>query len=189
MDIPTPTEASLALVVGVRDLWADVHLHQLTPLDLGVALVTVGTLAGFRLILREWAKRIAFNLIIDEWTRREGMVLKDRNDRIHATWLDIIQDGVDKKLEKGEISPQEAKAMFAYAADKLDLLDLIPKKRIAPLVKSKLKKDQALRTKARKDGTYVEKAPIPGDPPTPIVRAPFSERLGKAVKFWQKTAA
>ena len=155
----------------------DIELPEFNLGTLGLILVTAGVVAGVFQYIRGWDKRKGFR-----------MVLKDRNDKIHAMWLEIIQDGVDVRLEKGLISSKEANEMIAEAAAKMKLYDLLPKKRIAPMVKESLKRDRAKREQARKEGTYVEHAPIPGDPPTPIVRAKFSERLGKATARFRKSA-
>lgn len=158
--------------------WANAEWPQFTMLDLAVIVWTIAAIVvGFRL-LHSWKKRKGFR-----------MVVKDRNDKIHAMWLDIIQDGIDAKIASGHISHKEGRAMFEDAMRKMKLYDLVPKKKIAPIVKESLKRDKAMRAKARAEGTYVEKAPIPGGPPTPVVREKFVQRMGKAAKFWQKDAA
>jgi len=155
----------------------DVELPEFNLGTLGLILVTAGVVAGVFQYIRDWDKRKGFR-----------MVLKDRNEKKHAMWLEIIQDGVDARLEKGLISSKEANEMIADAAVKMKLYDLLPKKRIAPMVKESLKRDRAKREQARKEGTYVEKAPIPGDPPAPI-KSRVSVMLGKtAAKFGRKTA-
>ena len=155
----------------------EIDLPEFNLGTLGLILVTAGVVAGVFQYIRGWDKRKGFR-----------MVLKDRNDKIHAMWLEIIQTGVDGLLERQEISQKEANRMFADAAAKMKLYDLLPKKRIAPMVKESLKRDRAKREQARKEGTYVEKAPIPGDPPTPIAKK-ISVMLGKtAAKFGRKTA-
>lgn len=147
--------------------------------DVGVGLIIVGAIAAAFQIHRDWVKRKGFR-----------MVLKDRNDKKHAIWLEIIQDGVDDRVEKQEISRKEGDEMIAEAAKKMKLYDLLPKKRIARMVKETLKRDRALREQARKKGEYQERVPIPGGPPTPIVKPKFTERLGKtAAKFRVKPAA
>jgi len=154
----------------------DVELPEFNLGTLGLILVTAGIVAGVFQYIRGWDKRKGFR-----------MVLKDRNEKKHAMWLEIIQDGVDARLEKGLISSKEANEMIADAAVKMKLYDLLPKKRIAPMVKESLKRDRAKREQARKEGTYIEKAPIPGDPPTPIAKK-ISVMLGKtAAKFSRKT--
>lgn len=157
----------------------DVELPEFNLGTLGLILVTAGVVAGVFQYIRGWDKRKGFR-----------MVLKDRNDKIHALWLDIIQSGVDGLLERQEISQFEARKMFADAAAKMKLYDLLPKRRIAPMVKESLKRDRAKREQARMDGTYVEKAPIPGGPPAPVTLPKFREVLGKAAaRFGRKTAA
>jgi len=157
----------------------DIDLPEFNLGTVGLILVTAGVVAGIFQYIRGWDKRKGFR-----------MVLKDRNDKKHAIWLEIIQDGIDARVAKNEISQKEANEMFADAAAKMKLYDLLPKKRIAPMVKETLKRDRAKREQARKDGTYVEKSPIPGDPPTPITKPKFSEVLGRAAaRFGRKTAA
>lgn len=171
----------LLLATEVRDRlssvrWPDWTWPDFNPGEAGIVAVLVGLLLLAFYYRRRWVKRKGFR-----------MVLKDRNDKKHAYWLEIIQDGIDEYLAKGRISQKEANEMFAEAATKMKLFDLVPKKRLAPMVKASLKRDRALREQARKAGTYVEVSPNPGGPPTPIVETPtkFRERLGKtAGKFW-----
>jgi len=131
--------------------------------DIGLTLLILGALGAGYELYREWVKRKGFR-----------MVLKDRNDKIHAMWLEIIQNGIDDRLVKNLISNKEADAMFAEAASKMKLLDLIPKNRIQKMTKERLKRERALR----------------GVSPNVPVKAKFSEKLGKAAsKFWQKKSA
>jgi hypothetical protein len=176
------TNTTLAAVV---DSMPEVELPDFNLGTVGLVLVTAGLVAAFFTVLRDWEKRKGFR-----------MILKDRNDKIHAMWLEIIQNGVDDRIEKGTLSRKEGDEMLAKAAKKLGLYDLVPKKRIAPLVKESLKRDRAKRKLAREtgkweDGTpYVEKSPIPGGPPTPITKPRFSEILGRtAAKFRRNNAA
>ncbi len=157
----------------------DIDMPEFNLGTLGLILITAGLVAGVFQYIRGWDKRKGFR-----------MVLKDRNDKKHAIWLEIIQDGIDARVAKNEISQKEANDMLTEAAAKMKLYDLLPKKRIAPMVKESLKRDRAKREQARKEGTYVEKSPIPGGPPTPVTRPKFSEVLGKAAaRFGRKTAA
>lgn len=157
----------------------DVELPEFNAGTLGLIVVTAGVVAGVFQYIRGWDKRKGFR-----------MVLKDRNDKKHAIWLEIIQDGIDARVAKNEISQKEANDMLTEVAAKMKLYDLLPKKRIAPMVKETLKRDRAKREQARKEGTYVEKTPIPGDPPTPVTLPKFREVLGKAAaRFGRKTAA
>ncbi len=173
------TQAITDYLVELYNVLPDIDMPEFNLGTLGLILVTAGVVAGIFLFIRDWDKRKGFR-----------MVLKDRNDKIHAMWLEIIQTGVDGLLERQEISQKEASKMFADAAAKMKLYDLLPKKRIAPMVKETLKRDRAKREQARKAGTYVEKSPIPGGPPTPVTRPKFSEVLGKAAaRFGRKTAA
>lgn len=173
------TKAVTDYLMELYNALPEVDLPEFNLGTLGLLLITAGVVAGVFQYIRGWDKRKGFR-----------MVLKDRNDKIHAMWLEIIQSGVDGLLERQEISQKEASRMFADAAAKMKLYDLLPKKRIAPMVKESLKRDRAKREQARKDGTYVEKSPIPGDPPTPITRPRFSEVIGRAAaKFGRKTAA
>ena len=147
-----------------------------------VELPSLGEIGGFLLAL---GVILAIGVELKRWVKRRGyrMVLKDRNDKIHALLLEIFQDGLDDALEKGKISRQECKQTFGMLAKKLGLRDLVPKKRIASDVKAELKTARFLREKARREGT--EKHPtIPGPPPTV---EKFSQQLGKASKFWKKT--
>jgi hypothetical protein len=143
---------------------SDVNLPEFNLGTLGLLLVTAGVVAAVFQYIRGWDKRKGFR-----------MVLKDRNDKIHAIWLEIIQDGVDARLASGKISQKEANEMFADAAKKMKLLDLIPKKRLAPMVKETLKRDRAARKLAH--GTEypaLDKSKENSAKPT------FSQRLGKA---------
>lgn len=157
----------------IYDSLPEFELPEFNLGTLGLLLVTAGVVAAIFQYIRGWDKRKGFR-----------MVLKDRNDKIHAIWLEIIQDGIDARLAANKISQKEANEMFATAAKKLGLLDLVPKKRIASLVKATLKRDRYQRDQARKKGEYAERAPIPGPIPGEVVPPPakptFSQRLGKA---------
>src|SRR5712672_1500186 len=83
----------------------EIDLPDLNLGTLGLILITAGIVAGIFQYIRDWDKRKGFR-----------MVLKDRNEKKHAMWLEIIQDGVDTRLEKGLISSKEAGEMIADAA-------------------------------------------------------------------------
>lgn len=131
----------------------------------------------------EWHRR---------WVKRRGfrMVLKDRNDKIHSLLLDILTDGIEDAEAKQKISRKEASDLYLELQKKLGLNDLVPKRRLAQMVKKSLKTDRILREKARKNGT--EKLPkIPGGPPAPITKAKDIAVVvvQTASKFWRKPAA
>jgi len=160
MDTTTSVDWQFEALAGASSNLLPIEFSELTAFDLGCLLVGIGVVA----LLYQWHR---------SWVKRKGfrMVLKDRNDKIHAAWLEIIQDGIDNLLSKGKISNKEANAMFADAAQRMQLNDLIPKKRILKMTKERLKRDRAMR----------------GVSPTP---PKFTERLGKTVgKFWRRKAA
>ena len=166
---------------GVSGAW-DSTLETLRGLDT-VDLVTGLVCLFIILAAYEWHSR---------WIKRRGfrMVLKDRNDKIHALLLDILSDGIENAVDDQKISNKEAEKLYLELQRKLGLNDLVPKKRIASLVKRSLNTDRILREKARKNGT--EKKPkIPGGPPTPLTKkeAPVLVVVKTAGKFWQKPAA
>jgi hypothetical protein len=160
MDTTTSVDLQFATFAGVTNTLQSIDITEITALDLGCVLVGTGVIAWLYIWHRNWVKRKGFR-----------MVLKDRNDKIHAIWLEIIQDGIDDRLAKGKISNKEADAMFADAAYRMQLNDLIPTKRILKITKERLKRERAQR----------------GVSPTP---PKFTERLGKTVgKFWRRKAA
>lgn len=168
---PVPVSAALAEAA---------YMFQLPEVNIGnvgVALLTMGIIAACVVVYRDWRKRKGFR-----------MILKDRNDKKHAVLLDILTDGILDRQMKGEISNKEGAELLALCAKKLELYDLVPKKRIASVVKSSLKNDRRKREMMRAKGEYNEHplAKSTGGPPTPLVRKPFSERVGAAAKFWQK---
>ena len=143
--------------------------------EIGGAFVSLGVI----LAIGQW---------IGTWIKQKGyrMVVKDRNDKKHALLLEILQDGILAAEIAEKISRKEADEMFTELAKKHGFRDLVPKKRMQRIVKNELKAARAKRIKARADGTEVHPK-IPGEPPTPIVRENFSERLGKAA-FWRKAS-
>jgi hypothetical protein len=137
-----------------------------------MALSTLGIITVGILLCRRWIKRKGFR-----------MIQKDRNDKIHALLLDILQDGILAAEVAQKISSQEVNALFMMLQKKLGLNDLVPKKRLLRIVKENLKRTRAKRIQAGGE----KPSSIPGDKPTPIVRGKFSKQLGKSVsKFWQK---
>lgn len=168
---PIPVSAALAEAALIN------QLPEVSAGNIGVSLLTVGIVAALVVVYRDWRKRKGFR-----------MILKDRNDKKRSILMDILTDGILDRQVKGEISDKEGAELLALCSKKLDLYDLVPKKRIASVVKSSLKNDRRKRELLRQKGEYVEHplAKSTGGPPTPLVRKPFSERVGAAAKFWQK---
>ncbi len=157
------TQAITDYLVELYNVLPEVDLPEFNLGTLGLILVTAGIVAGAFQYIRGWDKRKGFR-----------MVLKDRNDKKHAMWLEIIQEGVDKMLATNRVSNKEANEMFAEAAAKMKLYDLIPKQRLQSITKERIKRERALR----------------GVSPTIPVKKRFSEQLGKAAsKFWRKKSA
>lgn len=164
------------VVNGVMDFRFELNTLLWVPpvLYWTMALAVFGILAVGGLLYRGWIKRRGFR-----------MIRKDRNDKIHALLLDILQDGILAAEVAQKISSQEVDALYTMLQKKLGLNDLVPKKRLLRIVKEDLKRTRAKRIKAGGE----KPSPIPGGPPTPIVRGKFSKQLGKSVsKFWQKSA-
>jgi hypothetical protein len=165
------------LVLNVEDKVYDFTHSDAFVGELGGAVLALGVILGMAHLIRAWIKRKGYR-----------MVVRDRNDKIHALLLNILQDGLDKAVEDGKISHQELDRTFAELVSKLGLNDLVPKKRIARQVKAGLK---AAQQKRRLLGETKPK--IPGDkPPRPVPKeikpqrtAPSSmtERFKAMVKF------
>lgn len=148
------------------------HVEDVSLLEVGVVLVGVGTVMA---IWHGWKK----------WRKQRGyrMVLRERDKKIHDLLVQIINDGLFEAEVRGEISAQEMNRLYQEISDKLDLADLVPKKRRAQIVKTQIKARLA-------NGIYKEKPNVPGGPPTPIVREKFAEKMGEfATKFWRNKAA
>src|SRR5882672_9538512 len=84
----------------------DVELPEFNLGTLGLILVTAGVVACVFQYIRGCDKRKGFR-----------MVLKDRNDKKHAIWLEIIQDGIDGRVAKNEINQKEGNDMITVVAD------------------------------------------------------------------------
>lgn len=142
-------------------------------LDVGVALVGVGTILALNAIYKDWRKKKGYR-----------MVLRDRNDKTHAILTRVINDGLFEAECAGELSNQEVLQLYKEMEKKLDLPDLVPKKKRLKIVKADLK---ALRNSPK----YAKrnKVPlIPGDKPLQIKK--FSEKIGTfANKFWKAKRA
>lgn len=109
-------------------------------LDVGVVLISVGVLAALNAIYKDWRKKKGYR-----------MVLRDRNDKAHALLLQIIQDGLLDAECAGKISYKEVNALYAEMSKKLGLHDLIPKQRMVKITKEELK-----RKRFGKDGHKYE---------------------------------
>jgi|SwirhisoilCB3_FD_contig_51_5937599_length_1985_multi_3_in_0_out_0_2 hypothetical protein len=144
--------------------------------ELGGALIVLGVVLAIANQVKAWIKRKGYR-----------MVLEDRNHKIHALLLDILCDGLEEAEGSGKISKQEKNRTYEMLRKRLGLRDLVPKKRIASEVKSKLKSDRYLREKARKEGKE-HRPVIPGGPPTPIVKNRFVQTMGRAASFWRKAS-
>lgn len=114
--------------------------QNISLLDVGVVLVTVGVL-------------LALNAVFQDWRKKKGyrMVLRDRNDKAHALLTEIIQDGLLDAECAGKISYKEVNALYAEMSRKLGLHDLIPKQRMVKITKEALK-----RKRFGKDGIKYE---------------------------------
>lgn len=124
--------------------------------------------------------------LVDRYRKRRGyrMVMKERGGKIDALLTQIINDGLFDAECRGEISRQEVNAKYRELAIKLDLPDLVPKKRRVSITKSEIK--------ARLHTDYATHPKIPGerppqDPHNDTIPKKFSERLGGfASKFWAR---
>lgn len=103
--------------------------QNITLLDVGVVCVAVGVLLALNAIWKDWRKKKGYR-----------MVLRDRNDKVHALLLQIITDGLQDAECAGKISYKEVNALYAEMSKKLDLHDLIPKQRVAKITKEELKR-------------------------------------------------
>lgn len=162
------------VVTGMKD-GAEIF-QRLTLLDVGIVLLTVGTV-------------LAINALWQDYRKKKGyrMVLRDRNDKAHALLGQIINDGLFEAECAGKISNQEVLALYREMSKKLDLPDLVPKKTRLKIVKAELKK---LRNS--KDPGIVaaraHKPNIPGGPPTAIVRQKFKEYVGSFASKLRRSA-
>lgn len=144
--------------------------------DIGVGLLCFGTLMGMAYLYRRWRKRRGYRMVV-----RERMT---KNKRLLA---DIINDGLFEAECAGKISNQEVLKLYADLAKKLDIPDLIPKKKMAQLVKAELK---ANRNSTKNAKARSHKPNIPGPKPTEIApKVAFTERVGKFAMNWRKRAA
>jgi hypothetical protein len=163
---------------GVSGAWVST-LEVMRGLDT-VDLVTLLVSLFLILAAYEWHR---------SWIKRRGfrMILKDRNDKKHELLLDILTDGIENAEADQKISRKEANDLYMELQRKLGLHDLIPKKRLAQLVKRSLKTDRILREKARREGKE-KLVHIPGGPPTPITKAKDGVvvMVKTAKKFWPK---
>lgn len=139
--------------------------------EIGGALVCLGVILAIGQLIKDWISKKGYR-----------MVVKDRNDKKHALLLEILQDGLLQAELDEKLSRKEVDEVFMELATKHGFRDLVPKKRMQRIVKNELKAARAKREQARALGNN-DRPRIPGDPPTPIVRKRFSERLGKAA-FW-----
>lgn len=148
--------------------------------ELGLALITIGALAGIVVLINDWRKRKGYRMIV-----------KDRNQKEHALLLDIFTNGLLEANMAGKISEQRLMVLMKQVGRKLGLLDLLPKKTIAPIIKAELKRDKHLRAKARKEGTYVEhpNARVEELAAKPYVREKMSSRMGRSADRFLKKAS
>lgn len=103
--------------------------QNITLLDVGVVLVTVGVLLGIHAIYLDWRNKKGYR-----------MVLRDRNDKAHALLTRVINDGLFEAECAGEISNKEVLDLYREMSKKLDLPDLVPKKHRVKIVKEELKR-------------------------------------------------
>lgn len=150
--------------------------QSLTAGDIGIILTTVGLLLGTAYLYRRWRKRRGYRMVV-----RERMT---KNNRLLA---DIINDGLFEAECAGKISNQEVLKLYAEMAKKLDIPDLVPKKKLAQIVKAELK---ANRNSSKNSKARAHKPNIPGPKPNEIVpKEKFSERIGKFAINWRKRVA
>lgn len=152
----------------VANLMDGVHAFEnLTIGEVGLGLVGVGLGLGVIKVYKDWRKKRGYR-----------MVLRERGDKINSLLTTIINDGLFEAELGGKISSQELDRLYAEMASKLNLPDLVPKKRLARIVKSELK---------RRKHTGVNKGVpnIPGEKPA-VIKQRFTERVGTfATKFWR----
>lgn len=170
-------------VLGVTELAANAVVNLFPPIDIrmlllsfAVATLSVGTGGCIYILMHDWLKNRG----------KRDMITEDRNNREHAVLLEIFVDGILERQAKGELSVQTAKKLMTRCAEGLGLLDLLPKKTIAELVKASLKTDVERREGMRKAGVYKEHplGTSAGDPPTvTTVRKSSSKTMGRAVRF------
>lgn len=108
---------------------AETVQNNVSLLDVGVVLISVGVLAALNAVYKDWRKKKGYR-----------MVLRDRNDKAHALLLDIINDGLFEAECAGKISTKEVNALYAEMSKKLGLHDLIPKQRMVKITKEELKR-------------------------------------------------
>lgn len=131
--------------------------------EVGVTLLTVGTLAAIRQTIVDWRKRKGFRMAVRERTTKETELLSQ-----------IINDGLFEAEMNGKISEQRMKALYKLCSDKLDLPDLVPKQVRLKIVKEEVKR------------RLIESGKL--DPKT-LGKTKFSETIGGfAKKFWKKAA-
>lgn len=171
-------------VLGVKTMAIDALLAVIPPFDyrmyllsFAVAALSVGTVGCIYILMHDWLKN---------HRGKRDMITEDRNNREHAVLLEIFVDGILERQARGELSVQTAKKLMTRCATGLGLLDLLPKKAIAELVKVSLKTDAERREGMRKAGLYKDHplGTSAGDPPTiTTVRKSSSKTMGRAVRF------
>lgn len=172
VDLIEVRQEAVAYVLGTYEQ-AIKAFQNFNLLDVGVALIGVGTILALNAIYKDWRKKKGYR-----------MVLRDRNDKSHAILTRVINDGLFEAECTGELSNKEVLALYQEMEKKLDLPDLVPKQKRLKIVKAELK---ALRNNPKYAGR--NKTPrIPGDKPLQIRR--FSEKIGTfANKFWKAKKA
>lgn len=171
--------------IPASDIWpVDLTTMQMPTItmpslgELGLALITIGAIAGIVVLINDWRKRKGYRMIV-----------KDRNQKEHALLLDIFTNGLLEANMAGKISEQRLMVLMKQVGRKLGLLDLLPKKTIAPIVKAELRADGYRRAKARAKGEYVEhpNARIDALAAKPYVKGNMSQRIGRSAdRFLRK---
>lgn len=158
-------QATVAVVNVAYDMLDG--FRQMSLLDAGVILFSVGVVLALRAIWKDWRKKKGYR-----------MVLRDRNDKAHALLTRIINDGLFEAECAGEISNKEVLDLYREMSKKLDLPDLVPKKHRLKIVKAELKK---LRNSTDPEIVKARsvKPKIPGGLPQPVIRQKFAEYVGK----------
>lgn len=155
IDLKGMREEFVAYITGIAT--------SLGWLELGVAMLTIGTLAAIRELIIEWKKRKGFRMAVRERTTKETELLGE-----------IINDGLFEAELAGKISEQRMKALYKLCSEKLDLPDLVPKQTRLKIVKEEVKR--RLIQSGKLD-------------PKSLSKTKFSETIGGfAKKFWKKAA-
>lgn len=155
IDLKGMREEFVAYIMGIAT--------SLGWLELGVAMLTIGTLAAIRELIIEWKKRKGFRMAVRERATKETELLGQ-----------IINDGLFEAELAGKISEQRMKALYKLCSEKLDIPDLVPKQTRLKIVKEEVKRRLIKDYKIK---------------PETLTKTTFSETIGGfANKFWRKAS-